>query len=133
MSTNEDIKAYARRMVEALNHENWRELIVEFLSTPAVADEFIQQHATFRTAFPDYHFTIDDLIAEGDKVVVRGTVRATHRDEYPFAELKDIAPTGKQLDWEEVWIFSRSDSTDFWMLIDGVSRLQQLGVLPSSK
>lgn len=96
MSVDEN-KVMVRRWIETLNQENWRELIVEFFPTPTDADEFIQEHSTFRTAFPDYHFTIDDMVAEGDKVVVRGTVRATHQGEFPMGELKGIAPTGKQL------------------------------------
>jgi steroid delta-isomerase-like uncharacterized protein len=46
----------------------------------------------YLTAFPDLRFTIDDLIAEGDRCVIRWTVRATHR-----GELRGIAATGKQV------------------------------------
>lgn len=128
---SEENKAFVRRWVEALNQENWAERVSEFLPTPADAAEFIAMQTTFRTAFPDYHFTIDDLIAEGDKVVVRGRTRATHVGEFPVGELKGIAPTGKQLEWAEVWIFDLGKPMDSWLLVDGVSRLQQLGVLPT--
>jgi hypothetical protein len=86
----------------------------------------------FRVAFPDYQFTIDDLIAEGDKVVVRGMARATHKREFPVGEMKGIAPSGKSLEWAEVWIVRIVDGkfADGWLLVDGISRLQQLGVLP---
>jgi len=43
-----------------------------------------------RTAFPDIHFTLDDVIAEGDKVVYRWTLRGTHQGEFA-----GISPTGK--------------------------------------
>ena len=46
----------------------------------------------YLTAFPDLRFTLEDLIAEGDRCVVRWTVRGTHR-----GELRGIAPTGKQV------------------------------------
>lgn len=132
MSTGEN-KAIARRAIEALNQENWAELVGEFAVTPAEAEAFIQDHSLFRAAFPDYQFTIDELIGEGDRVVVQGTVRATHKREFPSGELKGVAPTGKQLEWAEVWIWRIADGklVDGWMLVDGVSRLQQLGVLPS--
>ena len=105
---------------------------MDFLPTPVEAAEFIDMHTPFRTAFPDYHFPIDELIAEGDNVVVRGRTRATHLGEFPFGELKGIAPTGKQLEWAEIWIIRLGEPRDFsWMLVDGVSRLQQLGVLLS--
>lgn len=128
---SEENKAFVRRWVETLNQENWVERVSEIQPTPADAAEFIAMHTTFRAAFPDYHFTIDELIAEGDKVVVRGRTRATHLGEFPVGELKGIAPTAKQLEWSEVWIYGFGKPTDFWMLVDGVSRLQQLGVLPA--
>lgn len=44
----------------------------------------------FRTSFPDLHFTVEEIIAEGDKVAYRWTARGTHQGEY-----EGIAPTGK--------------------------------------
>ena len=131
MSTEEN-KAYVRHSVEILNKDNWAELM-RAESPHLDTEAFIQEHAKFRAAFPDYQFTIDDLIAEGDKIVVRGTVRATHRGEFPIDELKGIAPTGKHLEWTEVWIqqIQGGKLVEGWLVVDGVSRLQQLGVLPS--
>ncbi len=128
----EENKAFIRHSVEILNNENWAELVRAESPFPET-EAFIQDHAKFRAAFPDYQFTIDDLIAEGDKVVARGTVRATHRGEFPVAELKGIAPTGKRLEWAEVWIWRLQNGkfVDGWLIVDGVSRLQQLGVLSS--
>lgn len=125
-------KDTVRRAMEALNQENWAELIGEFFPTAADANAFRSWHAPFRAAFPDYHVTIDEMIAEGDKVAVRQTVRATHAGEFPVWELKGIAPTGKHLVWIEVQILRVADGKilDGWLIVDGVSRLQQLGVLP---
>jgi predicted ester cyclase len=44
-----------------------------------------QRITAFRKAFPDLHLTMDDLIAEGDQVVFRVTVRGTHQDTIPFS------------------------------------------------
>ncbi len=118
MSTEEN-KAFVRRSVEILNKDNWAELM---RAEPPVPDTeaFIQEHTKFRAAFPDYQFTIDDLIAEGDKVVIRGTARATHRGEFPVEELKGIAPTGRRLEWAEVWIwrFQNGKFVDGWLILD---------------
>ena len=127
----EDNKALVRRFIEILNQENWAESAAEFVASAADAEFFNEQHAQFRSAFHDYHFAIDDMIAEGDKVVVRGTVRAVHRGEFPFAELKGVAPTGKAVEWQEIWIMQVVEGKfqASWLCLDGVSRLQQLGVL----
>ena len=46
----------------------------------------------FRTSFPDLHFTVEEIIAEGDKVAYRWTSHGTHQGEY-----EGIAPTGKPI------------------------------------
>ena len=48
----------------------------------------------FRTDFPDFHVTIEEMIAEGDKVVTRWTCTGTHKGK---SGVFDIAPTGKQV------------------------------------
>jgi predicted ester cyclase len=76
------------------------------------------------------------MIAEGDKVVVRGRVRATHNGEFPVTELKGITPTGMQIEWDEVWIVQVVDGRfgeEGYSILDGVSRLQQLGVLSTPR
>lgn len=57
-----------------------------------------------RTGFPDMQVTIDDLIAEGDKVVVRTTWRGTHTGTY-----EGIAPTGKAITRTMIQIFCVAD------------------------
>ncbi len=52
-----------------------------------------QFFAMAHSAFPDFHSTLEDMIAEGDKVVQRFTVRGTHKGEW-----MGIAPTGKQIE-----------------------------------
>src|SRR5919202_5107024 len=47
----------------------------------------------FRVAFPDLHITIEEQIAEGDKVVVRATIRGTHQREF-----RGMAPTDKEIE-----------------------------------
>ena len=51
-----------------------------------------QLYNAYVTAFPDCHFTVDDLVAEGDKVSMRYTFTGTHD-----GQLQDVAPTGKRV------------------------------------
>ena len=58
--------------------------------------------------FPDEITTVDDMIAEGDKVVVRSTMRATHRGS-SLPILADIKPEGKAVEWQFIHIFRLRD------------------------
>lgn len=78
-------------------------------------------------AFPDFHAEVEDLIAEGDRVVSRATVRGTHKD-----ELMGIAPSGKQVTVTVICITRFADNRiiEDWELVDMFGMLQQLGAIP---
>jgi hypothetical protein len=79
-------------------------------------------------AFPDLQITIEDQIAEGDKVVCRDTVSGTHRGEY-----LGIAPTGRTVTYNEIFIirFVNGRIAETWGVVDVLSQLQQLGAIPA--
>jgi steroid delta-isomerase-like uncharacterized protein len=87
-----------------------------------------QFYATLRAAFPDIHFTIEDQIAEGDRVVTRWTARATHTGEY-----QGIPPTGKQFSLTGIDIdrIANGKVVECWPIADELGVLQQLGVIPA--
>jgi steroid delta-isomerase-like uncharacterized protein len=79
------------------------------------------------TAFPDQHYTLEDQIAEGDKVVHRFTMRATHQGEY-----MGVPATGKVVTMTGILI-SRIAGGKFvedWQSPDLLGLLQQLGAIP---
>jgi steroid delta-isomerase-like uncharacterized protein len=86
-----------------------------------------QFYATLRAAFPDIHFTIEDQIAERDRVVTRWSARATHTGEY-----WGMPPTGKQYVVTGIDIDRIADGkvVECWPIADQLSLLQQLGVVP---
>jgi hypothetical protein len=77
-------------------------------------------------AFPDLHIEIDDLIAEGDKVVSRNTVTGTHRGDY-----MGLAPTGRGVTYDEIFIVRFADDriVETWGVVDVAAQMRQLGVL----
>ncbi len=81
----------------------------------------------FRAAFPDVRYTMEDLIAEGDRVMDRWTVHATH-----LGDFLGIPPTGKAITFWGIDILRIVNGRikEIWHLEDQVSVLQQLGVLP---
>lgn len=81
-----------------------------------------------RSAFPDYHLTIEDQIAEGDRVVTRVTFRGTHQGEFSGA-----APTGKQVRYSGIAIdrIVNGKIVEMWHLASTAALLQQIGATPS--
>jgi len=135
MST-EDNKVIVRRFYdEAINKKNLA-AIDEFVD-PNVIDhsglpggiEGVKQLSSFiLTAFPDLHLTVEDQIAEGDKVVSRLTWRGTHQGEF-----MGILPTGKQVTITSIEIVRLADGkvVEHWNVVDNLGTLQQLGVVPT--
>ncbi|HEY9662822.1 MAG TPA: ester cyclase [Allocoleopsis sp.] len=68
-----------------------------------------------RTAFPDFHATIEDIIAEGDKVVVRNIWHGTHQGSF-----LNMSPTGKQVTMKGIVIWRIQDGkiVERWATID---------------
>jgi steroid delta-isomerase-like uncharacterized protein len=81
--------------------------------------------ARLRAAFPDLRVEINDLIAEGDKVVARNTVTGTHRGEF-----MGIPPTGRRVAYDEIFVVRFADGriAETWGVVDLASLMRQLGV-----
>lgn len=86
-----------------------------------------QQVMMYRSAFPDLQMTIEDLIAEGDKVVWRFNSNGTHK-----APFMGIPATGKTAFVTGIIIFRLENSriVEGWLNLDTLGLLQQLGVIP---
>jgi steroid delta-isomerase-like uncharacterized protein len=97
-------------------------LPVEATGAQALKEVF----ATLHRAFPDLHITIEDLIAEGDKVVSRNSVTGTHHGQY-----MGLPPTGKTVAYNEILVcrFVNSRIAETWGIVDVFSQMQQLGVI----
>jgi predicted ester cyclase len=85
--------------------------------------------ATLHRAFPDLHIKVEDLIAEGDKLVSRHMVTGTHQG----GEYMGLPPTGKSITYNEVFILRFADGriAETWGVVDIVAQMRQLGVIPS--
>jgi steroid delta-isomerase-like uncharacterized protein len=80
----------------------------------------------FRSAFPDIAHTIEDQIAEGDKVVTRLRARATHK-----GELMGLPPTGEEVTIEgiSIWRIANGKIKECWFNYDALGLMRQLGVI----
>ncbi|MER5648763.1 ester cyclase [Streptosporangium sp. NPDC002524] len=79
-------------------------------------------------AFPDIHVTVEDAVAEGDRVVFRNTVTGTHQGEY-----RGLPPTGKSVTYQEIFIvrFTGGRIAEIWGVVDVFSQMRQIGAIPA--
>ena len=135
-------KATFRRFTDAMNTGD-AEIMTKTI------DEIVEPDAVIRTPLPlkttgaqklkdvfarlhqvygDLHVTIEETIAEGDKVVSRNSVTGIHKGAY-----MGVAPTGKSVTYNEVFIvrFAGGRIAETWGIVDVFSQMQQLGVIPA--
>lgn len=87
-----------------------------------------QVFTAFKFAFPDLHFTIEDILAEGDKVVWRWTSTGTNT-----GSMMGMPPTGKKatITGIEIYRMAGGKIAERWGNFDQLGLLQQLGVIPT--
>jgi predicted ester cyclase len=91
---------------------------------PATTEGAKAFFAMLREAFPDLHATIDDQIAEGDRVVQRTTAHGTMKGDF-----QGMPVSGKEATWEAIHILRFADGkyVEHWAVTDTLSMLQKLG------
>ena len=134
-------KATARRFGEAMNTGDAGVIsrTIDELVTPdaqirtplpiaATGSEKMKEvFGRLHRAYPDLHITVEDVIAEGDKVVARNTVTGTQQGMY-----MGLPPTGKSVRYDEIFIFRFAGDriAETWGVVDVLSQLRQLGASP---
>ena len=138
---SETNKAVSRRLFEEVWNKGNLTVLNEIIATDHVSTgpgtlpglptgpEGSKQFVTvYRNAFPDLHFTIDDQIAEGDKVVTRWTGNGTHQ-----GELAGMPATGKSSTVTGIAVnrIANGKIAESWGIFDQFGMMQQLGVIPT--
>jgi steroid delta-isomerase-like uncharacterized protein len=130
-------KTITRRFVDAINTGN--EAAFLDVLAPDVVDHYAppglppgregwnMNRKMLRTAFPDGHWHEEDLVAEGDRVVGRYSLRGTHQGEF-FG----IPATGKTITVSNIHIFRLGDGkiVEHWGHGDDMGMMRQLGATP---
>lgn len=136
----EQNKALFRRFIEEVFNKGNVSTIDEFLApnfverevlppgTPSGREGVKQLTMMFRTAFPDFNVSIDDMIAEGDKIVARTTWSGTQKGEF-----MGIPSSGKCVSFNVIDIIRISDGkgVEHWGVMDSSSLMQQIGAIPA--
>src|SRR5262245_50107653 len=137
--TSEEHKALVRRFWEEVFNQKRLERADAYVAQdyldhgaqpgqgPGLEGAKWQRWALYFAAIPDLHATIDDMVAEGDKVSVRFTVAGTQ-----VGELMGVPPTGKRFDVGAMCIYRIAEGkvAEQWEQIDMLGLLRQLGAIP---
>ena len=134
----EENKAIISHLYEEMEEKGNLDVIDEILAAdcilhfPGVVDlhgpeGYREFRAPLDAALPDLKHSIEDMIVEGDKVVVRFILRGTYRGEF-----MGITPTGKQIMLTSIAIYRIAGDkvVEVWCNADDFGMLQQLGVIP---
>jgi steroid delta-isomerase-like uncharacterized protein len=136
--STEENKALVRRFVDEVQSAGNTDAIDEICShefvnhsapprVPSNCEGVKQLTVMFRQAFPDSYFTVEDMMAEGDKVATRKTFHGTHQGEF-----MGIPPTGQQVSMGLIDIVRIADErvVEHWSMGDNLGMMQQLGIVP---
>jgi steroid delta-isomerase-like uncharacterized protein len=135
--SNKENKAFAARMYEEIHNKGNLEKAEEFVTPdfvdhnpadpnmPKGPDGVRHVFGMFRSAFPDFHTTVEDIIADEDRVVSRVTMHGTHKGEF-----MGIPATGKEVSIPVIDIMriSNGKAAERWGVADVAGMMQQLGV-----
>lgn len=120
-----------------------KEFIINFLNafsgvpkTRALVEKYVTDEALighiefFEAAFPLYELCIDEMTAEGNRVIIQARLKGTH-----LGDLGGIPPTHKTVDFPLVVRYEIEDNkiVSHWMLADQMELMQQLGVVPEAQ
>ncbi len=134
----DDNRAIAQRFFEAFDRGNWDAIanvctpdyVGHLSGAPGPMDYagHKQFGLAFQSAFPDVSHTIEDQIAEADRVVTRVTVRGTHT-----GNLMGLPPSGRPMAMTGISIFKIVDGriAEEWTEFDQLGMMQQLGAIPA--
>jgi len=127
MSAEENKTLVRREQEELWNHSGDLDAAEELFVAGEAAK---QQAADFRRGFPDVTSTIEDLIAEGDKVVARWRSRATHQGDY-----MGIAPSGNEVEFTGISFYRIEGNkiAESWSVEDQFGLMRQIGAVAESE
>jgi steroid delta-isomerase-like uncharacterized protein len=131
--TIEQNKQRARSIYDAVLTQGQTDLLQDLISPDFVGAHgetgpagFATTIAGLRAAFPDIRYTVEDVVAEGDRVVLRWRWEGTHR-----AAFRGFAPTGKRVSDSGISIYQLRDGKIIraWLETNRLGFLQQIGVI----
>ena len=139
--TAEENKTIARRLQEEVFGQGNLQVVDELLASDYLShapgdpeqsrgvEDIKHIVRTYRSAFPDLTYTVEEQVAEGDMVVTRWTARGTHQGEF-----MDIAPSGNRIEVSGMSMdrISGGKIVEDWVNWDALEMMQQMGAISQS-
>lgn len=136
----EQNKALVRQLVEEVFNRGHVNMVDDYMASDFMEREVLPAGipsnregvkiltGMLHSAFPDFKATIDDMVAEGDKVVIRQTWSGTHKGEF-----LGIPPTGKSVSFGVIDIIriAGDKAVEHWGQMDSMGMMEQLGAIPA--
>jgi predicted ester cyclase len=139
MSRDNNI-ASVRRIVDEVNNMGNLSIADEIIAPGFVGhgggsreakgpEGYKQSAAAYRSAFPDFHMSIEDIVADGEEVAWRFTWQATFT-----GPMGNISPTGKKVRQQgiAIWRFEDGKVVEAWGYSDSLDMFRQMGVSPAA-
>ena len=125
---NEDF--WNKQNIAAFEKYYTADFIIHYADGDLNCEQYKGLCQAYFTAFPDLHITINDLIAEDDKVVKVWTAKSTNKGDF-----MGIPATGNRIEVSGIEVFRIADGkiAENWVLMDNLGMMQQLGVIPKSE
>ena len=135
-TTPGESKAATRQFIEDVWNNGRYELGLEHLAPDFVnhtpfgdetREQFLDRIRAFRTAFPDLHMTVEEMLHDGDRVITRFSVRGSHRG--PF---RGIRASGRTIGVMGIAIdrVANAERVEGWAVLDLFGLMQQIGAVP---
>ena len=135
-TASEESTAATRRFIENVWNEGRYDLGMEHLAPDFVnhtpfgdetREQFLDRIRAFRTAFPDLHMTVEEMLHDGDRVITRFSVRGSHRG--PF---RGIRASGRTIGVMGIAIdrVVNAKRVEAWAVLDLFGLMQQIGAVP---
>lgn len=131
--TEQALKTDFMNYMSDLQKDNWKKLLPKYLK--GGGKDFLEEHEAFRNALTDYSVEVMHLVADGNEAIAWINVKAKHIGKfeafYDGKKSNILEPTGKDMEWQEVWFFDFKDGkfgNKFEYLADELPRMKQLGI-----
>lgn len=130
-SETTDLKQWLRTYLDACESDDWLEQLKPYQVDGVFDPDFQKSFANFRDTYENIQWEIKHIVVEGDEVMAWLSLKGKHVKKSQMGIDKDADPTGKLIEWDEVWFFNVTNEMfgEKWDFIqDNITKMKQMGI-----